>query len=214
MRVWTWLLATAVILSMVGQTVTAQKPGKAAAPGPDTSKTSLAVSVGYGTPRSKDALTQFWKGGPAFSMKLLVRSTRSLSFGVGGDVSALWFRLSKFAATYPSVEAHRKDMAWFDLFMFSRYTFATGMALRPYGEFSIGASRLSGAEYKEVVDSVRVTYYEIPARTRLALTFTGGLEIPVSGSFSFLAEANLRYVHNDPNVGVGLLFMGGARVRL
>ncbi len=214
MRVCPRLFATAVILLAFSRTVAAQQSST-----PDTtalrvSRISLTVTGGYTTPNSKDALTQFWKGGPGFGLSFLVRTTPALYVGVGADVSMLWFKWSGFAQAFPSVPVRRTDMTWMNLFLTSRYMFLTNGPVRPYASGSIGASRLSGAEYKEVIDSVLVTYYDIPGRTRLALTVTGGLSIPVTSGLFFQAEAALRYVHNDPNVGLGLLLSGGARIIL
>jgi len=214
MRVSGRLIILAIILSIAARVATAQttsKPGSAARKSP---RVSLVVTAGYVSPLSKDGLTQFWKGGPGCALSLLVRAAPRFWVGTGVDVSALWFRVSRFQQAYPSVQAQGKNMAWFNIFMLSRFGFIPGGSVHPYVELAVGASRLSGAEYKAVVDSVRVTYYEIPARTRLAVTFTGGLEIPLSGSLSFLAEGAFRYVHNDENLGIGLLASAGVRVIL
>jgi hypothetical protein len=214
MRVWMRLIATAVILSTISWTGKAQVPSVSDTSARRSPRISLAVMAGYVSPQSKHALTQFWKGGPGFAVSLLMRAAPRFWIGMGADVSALWFQKSSFAQAYPSVEMQPKNMAWANLYVLSRYGFIPGASVHPYVQVAIGASRLSGAEYKEVIDSVRVTYYDIPARTRLALTLTGGVEIPVSGGFSFLAEAALRYVHNDENVGIGIVLQGGVRVSL
>jgi len=199
---------------MAVQILKAQSSSKPDTSVRESSRLSLTITAGYMAPKSKDALTQFWKGGPGLALRLLVQATPAFSVGAGADLSILWFRQSSFVLAHPSVEVRRKDMAWVNLFVLSRFSSVTPEPVCPYAELAIGASRPSGAEYKAVVDGVRVTYYEIPARTRLALTFAGGLEIPVSGRISFLAEAAMRYVHNDPNIGVALLFSGGVRVKL
>lgn len=214
MRVCLRLFTTAVILLAFSGTVTAQNFYSADTTAPRTSRISLAVTGGYAIPGAKWSLQQFWKGGPALGASFLIRATPVLYFGAGADVSMLWFRSSRFSMAYPSVAVHRTDMAWVNLFLTSRFTFTNNGPVRPYASAAIGASRLSGGEYKEVIDSVRVTYYEIPARTRLALTITGGLAIPVTPGLFLQAEAAIRYVHRDPNVGLGVLFGGGARIIL
>jgi hypothetical protein len=208
------LILIAFILSVSASAAAAQgasDPGSAAH---RSSRVSLAITAGFGSPRSKDALTHFWKGGPDLAMSLLVWAGPGFWLGTGADVSMLWFRQAAFAQAYPSVPLQPKDMAWVNVFVLARYGFIPSGRVHPYTELAIGASRLSGAEYKEVVDSVRVTYYDIPARTRLALTITGGLDIPVIRGLSFLAEVAVRYVHHDENVGVALLARGGVRVTL
>ena len=214
MRLGLRLLAVAFMLSVISCTIMAQE-----LPFPDTSaskgsRISVAVTAGYVSPRSKDGLTQFWKGGPGFAVSLLLRAAPGFWVGTGLDVSALWFKQSSFALAYPNVEMQKVNMAWTNLFLLARYGFLPGASVHPYAEVDLGASRLSGAEYKEVIDSVRVTYYEIPARTRLALTLTAGVDIPVSGGLSFLAEGFMRYVHHDENIGIGLGVRGGVRVIL
>jgi hypothetical protein len=214
MRVCLRHAAMTLMVSVLACTGAAQS-----AHGPDTSarrssRVSLAIMAGYVAPQSKHSLTQFWEGGPGASVCLLMRAAPGFWVGTGLDVSALWFLRSRFGEAYPSVEVKAKHMAWVNLYLLSRYGFIPRGSVHPYIQVAIGGSRLSGAEYKEVIDSVRVTYYEVPARTRMALTCTGGLEIPVARGFSFLAEAAVRYVHNDPNMGIGLLISGGARITL
>src|SRR5512140_2052415 len=215
MRVCSRLLATVAILSVVSRTGAAQESALPDSTARRNFRVSLAITAGYAAPTSKDALTQFWKGGPVGGISVLVRAAPGFWIGAGLDVSALWFRESAFAQAYPSVEMQKKNMAWVNIFVLSRYGgFVRSGPVHPYTELAIGASRLSGAEHKEVIDSVRVTYYEIPARTRLALKLTGGMEIPAWPGISFLVEGAVRYVHNDPNVGVGILVNGGVRVTL
>lgn len=213
MRAWLQLVAAAAILSVISRTAAAQHSSSPDTSARKTARFSLAVTAGFTAPQSKDALKQFWKGGPGAAVSALLRAAPGFWIGAGVDISALWFRQSGFAQAYPTVEVQKKNMAWVNIFVLSRYGgFISSGSVHPYIEFAIGASRLSGAEYKEVVDSVRVTYYEIPARTRLALTVTGGVDIPVWRGVSFLAEGAVRYVHNDPNVGIGLSIRGGVRV--
>ncbi len=215
MRAWMPLLAAVVTLSVFTRSAAAQHSSSPDTSARKSSRISLAVTAGFTAPQSKDALTQFWKGGPGVAVKVLLRAAPGFWIGAGADISALWFRQSGFVQAYPSVDVQKKNMAWVNIFVLSRYGgFIRSGLVHPYTEFAIGASRLSGAEYKEVIDSVRVTYYEIPARTRLALTLTGGVEIQVWPRVSFLVEGAVRYVHNDPNVGVALLANGGVRVTL
>ena len=208
------IIHTVMLLAVAAMSMAAQESQAADSSARPPSRIALTFTAGFTAPKSKDPITQFWKGGPNFGVNLLVPASGAFSVGIGADVSMLWFRLSSFAEAYPSVPVQRKDLAWFNLFLLSRYFFMVAGPVQPYAELAIGASRLSGAEYKAVVDSVRVTYYEIPARTRLALTFTGGLKIPVSRSFSFLAEAGFRYVHNDESLGIAFLLVGGVRIIL
>lgn len=214
MRVCLRLAAMPLMVSVLAWTGAAQSSRVPDTSARKSSRVSLSVTAGYVAPQSKQSLTQFWKGGPGASVCLLMRAAPGFWVGTGLDVSALWFKKSSFAEAYPSVEVQAKNMAWVNLYLLSRYGFIPGGSVHPYIQVAIGGSRLSGAEYKEVIDSVRVTYYEVPARTRMALTCTGGLEIPVARGFSFLAEAAMRYVHNDPNMGIGLLISGGARITL
>ena len=214
MRVRLRLFTTAVILLTFTRTGSAQRLLTPDSTAPRISRISLVVTAGYAIPGAKWPLQQFWKGGPELGASVLIHATPGLYIGMGADVSMLWFRVSRFASAYPSVPVHRTDMAWANLFLVSRYAFTSSGPVRPYASAAIGASRLSGGEYKEIIDSVRVTYYDIPARTRLAMTVAGGLAIPLTPGLFFQAEAALRYVHHDPNVGLGVIFNGGARIVL
>src|SRR5512143_2736887 len=107
MRVCPRLFAVAVILLALSRTVTAQQSLTPDTTAPRFSRISLTLTAGYAVPESKDALTQFWKGGPEFGLSFLVRTTPALYVGVGADVSVLWFRWSSFAQAYPSVPVRR-----------------------------------------------------------------------------------------------------------
>ena len=208
------LFLIAVILCISAHHGMAQDRSKPGGTVQKPSRISLAITGGYSSPRSKDPITRFWKGGPEVALSLLAWAGPGFWLGAGADVSMLWFSESSFAEAYPSVEMQRKDMAWVNVFVLARYGFIPRARVHPYVELAIGASRVSGADYKEVIDGVRVTYYDIPARTRLAFTFTGGLDVPLARGLSLLAEAAVRYVHHDENLGVALLAKGGVRVTL
>jgi hypothetical protein len=70
---------------------------------------------------------------------------------------------------------------------------------------------MTGAEYRQETDSGRVTYYNIPFQTRLAVSLYGGLEYRFNRSFAFDAEARALYVNDDPDVGVTAVIRGGVR---
>jgi hypothetical protein len=214
MRSCARLVTTALVLLTAFSDVTAQRSSIPDTPAARSPRISLAITGGYGIPGAKRPLTRFWKGGPEAGLRLLFRAAPGFWVGMGTDVAGLWFRQTKFALAYPTVAVQKRNMAWVNLYLLTRVGFLPSASVHPYVEVAVGGSRLSGADYKQVVDSVRVTYYDIPGRMRLAMTFTCGMEIPVSRRLSFVVDAALRSVRNDENVGLGGLFQGGVRVTL
>jgi hypothetical protein len=203
-----------LLLAAIVQASPAQGLSQASMPIGTGGALSYSIMAGWMEPHSRPLLTRFWKGGPGLAFNILFRGTPDLRVGVGIDACILWFKKSGFSNTYPSVEPLRRDLVWANFYLMSRYTFLRNAPVRPYADLELGASRLSGAEFKQVINGVRVTYYEIPGRTRLALTVAGGLDIPTSDELSIVLEAALRNVFNDDHIGAGWIYRGGVRVTL
>jgi len=85
------------------------------------------------------------------------------------------------------------------------------MRLSPYIGLTLGATRLSEAIYGEVIDGVRVDYYNIPARTRPTFGLSLGAGIYIAQWISFDTEAKANYVLNNPDLKAAFLFLGGFR---
>jgi hypothetical protein len=138
----------------------------------------------------------------------------STALGLGIDLARLYFRLGAFSTTFPGVLPVRKDIAMGHVYVGVKHSFAPTRWFSPYIAGTIGAARVTGAVYREVIDSVRVTYYDLPGRTRLAGSLALGTDIRLGRTLSFTMEAKATYFHNDPDVGFFCLIDGGFRVTL
>ena len=174
-------------------------------------KKQITVLAGAGIPLSKEGLTQFWKLGPSGSLSFLVNVTPPTSVGIGADFSMLYFKMADFGSTFPTVPVQRKDIAMIHIYVGFKQSFSPARVFSPYIAGTVGAARVTGASYKEIIDSVRVTYYDIPGRTRLAASFALGTDIVLSRVIAFTMEAKATYFHNDPDVGVMSFVRGGFR---
>jgi hypothetical protein len=101
---------------------------------------------------------------------------------------------------------------WWDLYLLGRYTFAPTRTVAPYVTFKLGATRPTPASFTQVVDSVKVTYYSVSARTRLSLGASAGIDVAITRELAFVAEVNAVLVHNDPVLGAAVAARGGFRV--
>ena len=177
-------------------------------------KKQFTVLVGGGIPLSREGLRQFWKVGPSGSLSFFVNVSSATALGIGADVSMLYFRLGTFASTFPGVSVQPKDVAMIHVYVGVKHSFAPTKRFSPYVVATVGAARVTAATYKEVVDSVRVTYYDIPGRTRLAGSLGLGTDISLSTWLSFTMEAKATYFNNDADVGFECLVRGGFRFTL
>jgi hypothetical protein len=175
--------------------------------------TSLIIMGGAGIPLSKAPLTDFWRYGPNFSLEFVTTATRRLSLGVGADLTVLRFSYAGFAGTYPSGPPPLdRKVIWWDLYLLGRYVFFPKNLVTPYATLKIGAMRPTPASFKQVVDSVKITYYDIHARARLAAAVSGGVDFTLSSELAFVAEVNAVLVHNDPAFGSAVSLRGGFRI--
>jgi hypothetical protein len=172
---------------------------------------TLSFTAGFGMPLSKAALKQFWNGGPAASASFLVSVNRSVAFGVGLDAAMLTFNASNFTATYPGVPVQERTTTFLNLYIGWRYTPFWKNRFAPYLGATIGAGRFTGAEYKQIVNGGRVTYYEIPGITRLSVGGIIGADYKLTGRLALVVEGKGTYLHNDPEAGVVITVSGGIR---
>jgi len=177
-------------------------------------KKQFTVLAGGGIPLSRESLIKFWKVGPSGSLSFFVNVRPSTALGIGTDVSMLYFKLAEFASTFPGVAVQRKDIVMVHVYVGVKHSFSPTKGFSPYVVGTVGAARVTEAAYKEIVDSVRVTYYNIPGRTRLAGSLGLGADIALSGWLWFTMEAKGTYFHNDADVGVACLVRGGFRFTL
>jgi opacity protein-like surface antigen len=181
---------------------------------PPYQKQSLTLSFGAGIPQSRTGLTSFWEMGPSVSVKFMIHVNRALAFGIGLDVAHLWFKEHSFQSRFPGIAVRPQDITMGALSLAMKYSLLPTMRFSPFVGATVGATRLSEAVYRETVDSVRVTYYNIPGRTRLTFGLTAGLDIYVVRWLSLQLEAKTTYIHNDPDLGFASFLRGGIRLTL
>ncbi|HET6272207.1 MAG TPA: hypothetical protein VFG32_04455 [Bacteroidota bacterium] len=177
-------------------------------------KQSLIISFGAGIPQSRNGLTSFWEMGPSISVKFMVNVNRALAFGMGLDLAYLKFNEQSFQSELPGIPVRSKDITLGMLSLAMKYSLLPSMRVSPFVGATLGATRLTGAVYKETVDSVLVTYYNIPGRTRLTFGLTAGVDIYLVRWLALQMEAKTSYVHNDPNLGFTSFLRAGIRLSL
>ena len=186
----------------------------AAGPARKSFRPTISITGGIGYPLSRSGLTQYWGGGPCGTITFTIPVDRAIAFGIGLDGALLKFDAPGFSAAHPGIAVRAKDLGYLSAYLAWRYTPFSRYRFAPYIGANIGASRFTGATYREVVNGVRQTYYFIPGIARLTIGVLGGLDVVLARSITFALEAKMTYVHNDPNAGLGLLMSGGIRVAL
>jgi hypothetical protein len=175
-------------------------------------KTSVILMGGAGFPLAKDSLTDIWRYGPNFSLDFLTSVSRHFWVGVGVDLTVLRWSYAGYYEKYPSGPPPLdRKVIWWDLYILGRYTFAPTHAITPFVTLKVGATRPTPASF-QTVDSVKITYYSVPARTRLSIGISTGIDAAITRELAFVAEANAVFVHNDPVLGAALSIRGGFRV--
>lgn len=167
-----------------------------------------------GIPVSHEGLTEFWKRGPGAGMNLLFLAANNVVVGAGAEATLLSFRRGTFAERFPGVPLQVEDMVLVHLTLNMRYYLRPSIRMSPYVGLDIGVARLSGAEYKRLVDGVRHTYYEIPATARLTFGASAGVDYYVIKRVALQGEVRSVVVHNDPNVGLLLSLRMGVKLAL
>jgi hypothetical protein len=174
----------------------------------------LSVSVGIAFPLSKDAVKRYWNSGMTGSISLLLPAQRSVLVGLAFDASALTFDEPAFTTDYPTVPPNAIDLGVFNLQLLARGLFRPGMRLSPWIEGGLGGAFVTGATYREVIDGVRHTYYDVKRTTRLSVSGSAGADIFFTAAFAFTIRGKFTYLVNDPSIGVMLLADAGLRFRL
>lgn len=176
----------------------------------------LTVEVwgGMGLPMAHRSFTRYWLRGPAGGFTLLFPASDRLRIGFGADATLFSFRKGNFALLNPEIRLQVKDIVLVDLHLTMRHYFTPGLRASPYIDFTVGFARISGAEYKDIVNGVRVTYYEVPGTTRLAAGIHGGADYYLGRRFAVQADLGAVYVHNDPNLSFLLSGRAGVKFTL
>ena len=175
---------------------------------------ALSVSIGMAFPLSKDAAKHYWNSGMSGSVSLLLPAQRSVLVGLAFDASALTFDEPAFAADYPTVPPNSIDLGVFNLQLLTRGLFRPGMRFSPWIEGGLGGAFVTGATYREVINGVRQTYYDIKRTTRLSVSGSAGADIYFNAALAFTIRGKFTYLVNDPSIGVILLADAGLRFRL
>jgi len=207
-------LLMAALIVVVAAEGSAQQATRSPSPVLPAGGPSLWIFGGMSWPLSRSGFTEYWQAGPAGAVDFTTNVSRRLSVGIELDAAAYWFRAEKFVASHPGVPLRNTPVAMINIALIGRYELMKGKKFGPYIGLALGAVRITEAVYQQIVDSVRVTYYSIPAKTRLTMACIGGAEYKVSRKFALDGEARLMYVHHDPDVGLTLTVRAGVRFTL
>jgi len=180
----------------------------------DTRRATITVLGGIASPLSKAGLTEFWGMGPSGAAQVLVHVSRSVSMGMGLDIASYVFNSSDFSSKFPTIPVREKNILGVGFHLAAKFVPVPQARLTPFLSAQLGTAQVTPTEYREVVDSVRVTYYNIPRRFRLASNVAAGFDLYIARGFWIELEGKLAYVHNDPSRGTTFLLRGGIVVRL
>jgi hypothetical protein len=202
------ILIVALVL-LVGTDLSAQtRTGTAPLP---PLRRSIRIMGGYAWPVSREPWVIYWKSGPAASVEFLSRIAQPLYIGIGGDVQGFWFRSEKFLRLNPGTGLRNLPIALTSIGVIGHLDLTVRRRLTPYLALSVGIGRVSEAVYVETVDSVRVTHFNIPGRTRLACGIAGGLDYLITRRLAVDLEVKGTYFNNDPAVGWFVVGRSGLR---
>jgi hypothetical protein len=183
-------------------------------PAPRLPEGSVSITAGVLGPFSHQPLTSLWNMAGSISAVFYAHVNRSVAIGLGLEAGFLKFDSVAFAQLYPGVPLRYQDLGQLHIFVGGRYTMVPTTRLTPYLLASVGAAKVSTAIYQLKVNGRRVTYYEIPGRTRLALGAGGGLAYQISRVVHLEAEGKALYYHHDPEVGLLVTARLGARINI
>lgn len=189
-----------------GEPAPAPPPPSAPAPQAPTDtaayRTAVTIRAGMALPLSHHSLDEYWNGGIAGSAGFSVAVSRAIWLGLALDLGLLPFDDGAFAAANPDVPPKAVDVGWGAVAVTLRADLAPGESVAPYCAASLGVFRAGRAQYQVIVQERRVTYYDIPGATRMTVSAGAGLLVRFSPHLALDAAANLRYIHNDPDVGL------------
>jgi len=170
---------------------------------------TITLRYGLGIPLSDKAVTAFWAPGGSVSAEFLLDINTRFSLGIGIDAARFGFREDWFTLGYPNIPVHALDLYWWNIYFASKFSLPTKSPFTPFGEIQVGISRVTPAEYREVINGVRVIYYDIKGSTRLTFGLGAGVDFRVAWWLALQAEGKLTYAYNDPQRNIVLLTRGG-----
>ena len=174
----------------------------------------LSISAGYLMNASRDVFHRFWRPGPALAAEWSMGVQRSIYIGLELGGALFPFSNTGFQRTYPDIPVQSRTVAMWSVLVQWRFRPALTGNVAPFVSLGTGVARITPASYKVVINGIRVTYYELPGRTRLALGLTAGCDFPLAARMHFRIEGGALYVHHDPDAGALLLFRAGLRFRV
>jgi hypothetical protein len=158
--------------------------------------------------------TKFWNSGPGGSTRFMINVSKPVAVGLGVDAAFFAFNEQAFRTAYPNVPVRPRSMVVANVYLAMKCVVMPSMRLSPHVGLTLGATRLSEAIYGETIDSVRVYYYNIPARTTMTVGVSVGAGLYISRWLSLDAEAKSNYIVNNPDLKASFLFLGGFRFTL
>ena len=167
---------------------------------------TLEIWGGLGHPFNHRAFKRYWMRGPSAGFSMHFRASEHVKIGFGAEATLFSFKAGNFQVWNPTVPVQIKDIVTVNVFLSMRRYFQPSSRTSPFIGMEVGFTRITGAEYKDFVNAVRVTYYDVPGAFRLTGSATVGIDHYLSRKVALQAEAHLTYLHNDPNLS---LFLGG-----
>jgi hypothetical protein len=175
---------------------------------------TIEILGGMTLPLSHEGITDFWLRGPGANVCLMVRMKDNFKVGVGVEAALFSFRLGAFNERYPGVTAEAKDLGLVHVYLAFRNYIRPSLRFSPYIGAQVGFARLSGAEQKEVVNGVLTTYYDIPGTTRLTFGASAGMDYYIFRTMAVQLDVRGMYMNNDPNLGITVSVLLGAKFSL
>ncbi len=206
-------LALALLLVAPGAGAMAQERPDAPTPVRPLAPLLHAVTLGggYDWPVSRHGIREFWRPGPSGSASFWVAVNRRVSLGIGVQVSRFRFSSSRFSTTYSGVVPQRNDILWTAVLVGGRVALLPGMRTNPFIGCSVGASRMTEALYRVIVDDMRTTYYAVGGTTRLTASVQAGTAVFLTRALALELEVRALSVHNDPDLGLAVSGLAGLR---
>lgn len=172
---------------------------------------AISLTAGESWLLSRSGIKEFWRPGPTGSLFFQVAVNRAVSVGLGLEMAKFRFSESRFNKAFPGIPAQRDDLFWTSVWVGGRMALLPGMRTNPYLGAAIGASRLTEALHRVIIDETRTTYYNVGGVTRLTATVMAGADIHINRSLALEFEVRGISVHNDPDMGVVVSATGGLR---
>lgn len=209
------ILLFCCILFCFGQDAFSQKPNPKPFRLNESAPTSFTLAFGYATLQGHDGLRELWSGGLGGSAAFQVHLSRVFSVGMGTDLSLLYFDEYTFARRWPGVTLKKKQNLFMaNVHLDGTYEFLPSRQTRPYLSAQVGGQVISKALFREVINGVRHTYYEVGGKPRLTFGLAAGANISLNYALGLVVELKGMFIHNDPAVNILALGRAGLQFKL